>query len=84
MPDEDALITLATRHHAALDGLAVMTAAVVEGLTAAERESHTGRLLCGLAALVDQQREQAAALLQLAEDAADVAPDHQLPRAVQT
>jgi hypothetical protein len=81
---DETLVALATRHHAALDGLTAMTAAVVEGLTAAERESHPGRLLCGLAALVDQQREQAAALLQLAEDAADVAPDHQLPHAVQT
>lgn len=75
MPDDDALLALATRHHAALDGLAAMTAAVVEALSAAERESHTGRLLCGLSALVDQQREQAAALLHRAEDADDAAPN---------
>jgi hypothetical protein len=42
--------------------LAALTAAAVEGLTAAERAGHVGRLLCGLAALVDQQREQAAGL----------------------
>jgi hypothetical protein len=68
---DDPLVALATRHHVALDGLAAMTAAVVEGLSAAERESHVGRLFCGLAALVDQQRYRAADLLQLAEDAAD-------------
>lgn len=78
MPDEDALVTLAARHHDALDGLAAMTAAAVEGLTADERESHPGRLLRGLAALVDQQRQDAAALLALAEDAADASdvPPH--------
>lgn len=70
---DDALVALATHHHAALDGLAALTAAAVEGLSAAERESHTGRLFCGLVALVDHQRERAADLLQLAEDAADAA-----------
>jgi integrase len=71
MADHEALVTAATRHYAALDGLAAMTAAAVEGLSAAERQSHAGRLFCGLVALVDQQREQAAGLLQLVEDAAD-------------
>lgn len=70
---DDPLVALATRHHAALDGLAALTAAAIEALSAAERESHTGRLFVGLAVLVDHQRERAADLLQLAEDAADAA-----------
>lgn len=65
------LVTAATRHYAALEGLAALTAAALEGLSAAERESHVGRLFCGLAALVDQQRHDAGALLALAEDADD-------------
>lgn len=71
MGDTETLVTLAARHRDALDGLVAMAVVVVEGLSAAERESHTGRLFCGLAALIDQQRESAAGLQTLAEDAAD-------------
>jgi hypothetical protein len=71
MADHESLVTAATRHHDALGGLAALTAATVEGLTAAERDSRLGVVLRGVAALVDLQCGQAAGLLQLAEDAAD-------------
>jgi hypothetical protein len=71
MADHESLVTAATRHLDTLGGLAALAAATVEGLTAAERETRLGGLLRGLAALIDQQREHAANLLQLAEDAAD-------------
>lgn len=61
----------ATRHHEALDGLAALVAAAVETLTAAERDSHPGLLLRGVSALLAQQRDEAAALAERLEDAAD-------------
>jgi hypothetical protein len=70
MPDET-LVTIATRHHDALGGLAALTAATVEGLTASERDSRLSVVLRGVAALLDLQREQAADLLRRVEDAAD-------------